>query len=248
VRDERSIHGQRWRTLGNVSGDYPLDIGRLLYGYAGVQTGPLFDLTPSLTIHPALGGAAATLDKRFFYAEGNASVTFEGRHGGALEALRLRGGYRSYGDGFTADRGYFADAVGRLTIPAVFGGRGAAVVAPWARWSGISGMVRNDLNEEISPGRYVEWGLELGYYLKPAADLTLGTSVIARQRLFLETHVGNKHREDNFIAPGISAIRSNILACACDLLLDYRYRLNFSNDVSSRYQGHRVSLSFATHF
>jgi hypothetical protein len=123
------------------------------------------------------------------------------------------------------------------------------VIRPWARWSGISGITFDALNEEATPGRYAEWAMEVAYYFKPMSDLTLGVSVEGRQRQFFETHALNgARRADIFLSPGFSATRSNILSCACDLLLDYNYRLNQSNDSDSRYQGHRVTLSFASHF
>src|SRR5262249_49412960 len=124
----------------------------------------------------------------------------------------------------------------------------AITLAPWARWSGISGTVFNALEQEITPGRFVEWGIEIGYYLKVMPDLTLGTSVLARQRLFYQTKIAGEHREDKYLSPGFSATRTNILSCACDLLLDYRYRINNSNDPGADYRGHRVSLSFASRF
>lgn len=248
LRNERVLLSQRWRTLINATGDYPLDIGELLYGYVGFQTGPLLAATHRVTVYPAVGGGVSTLDKSFFYGEGNASVTFEGRYGGAFQAIRFRGGYRSYGSHFTADEGYFADAVARLTLPRVFGGTGAIQLSPWARWSGIDGVIRNALTGDRAPGRYVEWGAEIGYYFRPVRNLTLGANITGRQRLYLETDVGGERREDNYLAPGFKATRSNVLSCACDVQVDYHYRLNNSNDPNSDYHGHAATVSFASHF
>lgn len=248
LRDERVILANRWRTLVDASGEYPLDVGELLYGYAGVQTGPLLAVSPSLTIYPAVGGGVASLDQSLFYAEANGSLTFEGRFGGAFQAIRLRGGFRDYGSNFTADQGFFTDALARMTIPALFGGPGALQISPWARWSGIDGVVRNNLTGDRAPGRYAEWGLEVGYYLRPIPDLTLGTSVVARQRLFFVSEVNNERREDTYVAPGVSAVRSNVLSCACDVEIDYRYRVNNSNDSAADYHGHAATISFASHF
>ena len=248
LRDERSIGSLRWRTAASLSGEYTLEIKELTYGYGGFQTGPVLDLTPKLTLHPAIGGGAASLDERFYYGEGYGSLTFEGRFGGAYESLRIRGGYRSYGRDMTADHGYYVDVAGRAALPNALGSRGVLVLAPWARWSGIDGTVRNDLNEEITPGKYAEWGLELGYYFNLSRDLTLGATVLGRERLYLKTFVDGQHRDDIDLAPGANATLSNIFACACDVLLDYRYRFNFSNEPTARYQGQRVTLSFATRF
>src|SRR5690606_19137283 len=97
VRDERGIgNGYRWRTVGQLLGDIYFDSGGLSYGYAGADTGPLFDLTPMVAVHAALGGSAAYFDHRFFYKEATAHLTFESFIEGAYHSVRVRGGYRDY--------------------------------------------------------------------------------------------------------------------------------------------------------
>lgn len=248
IRDERTIDMTRWRTSASLSGEYISNIEDLTYGYVGARTGPIFDVGPGITLYPSLGGGAATLDERLYYAEGFAGVTMEGRFSGVFERLSLGLGYRSYGEDMTADQGLYAELAGQVYFPDSFGLDGVAFIAPWVRWSGIEGSVRNDVDEEVSPARYVEWGLETGYYYSLWSDLTVGVTVRGRQRLFLKTFVDGDKRNDYFVSPGVNARLSNIFSCACDILVDYRYRMNMSNDDTADYVGNRVTVSLATRF
>ncbi|MBI1238791.1 MAG: hypothetical protein GC199_05560 [Alphaproteobacteria bacterium] len=248
IRDERPIDTMRWRTSANLSAEYTTGNEDLNYGYLGARTGPLFDVSPGVTVYPSFGGGVASLDERLYFAETFAGLAMEGRFGGVFERVRLGIGYRSYGEDMTADQGFFADLVGQIYFPDAFGLKGVAVLAPWARWSGIDGTVINGLNEEVSPARYVEWGLEAGYYITVIDDVTLGVTVRGRERLFLKTDTGGDKRNDFYVSPGLNVKIAEVLPCACDVILDYRYRWNDSNDDQSDYVGDRFIVSFATRF
>ncbi len=69
LRDERSINGQRWRTNGIVAGQVHGRYGDLNYGYAGGESGPIFDLIPGLSVNPTLGAAVSISTTVFITAK-----------------------------------------------------------------------------------------------------------------------------------------------------------------------------------
>jgi hypothetical protein len=109
--------------------------------------------------------------------------------------------------------------------------------------SEIEGTVTNFLNQEIQPGRYREWGGEIGYYWELMQDLTIGPSVIGRQRVFDQEVLPNDHRKDDYFSPGITATLGHMFDCSCELEIEYRYRINRSNDNDVDYDGHLATIS-----
>src|SRR5229473_1258404 len=76
IKDERNIGDYRWRTVTALQAEVHRNEGDLTYGYAGIETGPLFDITKNLAVHTAIGGGAAYFDHRSLYNEGALSLTF----------------------------------------------------------------------------------------------------------------------------------------------------------------------------
>jgi hypothetical protein len=248
VRDERSAGSFAWRTTGEVSGDFVKDMSSLNYIYAGAATGPVIDLMPGLTIHPAIGLGAAELDRMLYYKEATFATTFEGLFGGAYESFRLRGGYRHYGPYFTADKGYYADAGAKFSVPRVLGNQDLIVVSPWVRWSGISGGITTLNLDEIQPGRYWEFGAGVDYYFNLLNDLVMGAGVTSHERYYSAILASGSKRRDNYTAPEVSLTLKDALFFQSDIKLDYAYQLNTSNDDSGVYHDNVVSLSFIYQF
>ncbi|HJU11913.1 MAG TPA: hypothetical protein VJ728_13605, partial [Candidatus Binataceae bacterium] len=166
VRDERTIGTTRWRTDGNVSGTVHDEQSQLDYGYVGATTGPLWEMLPGLTVHPALGAGASAFDGRFFYGEGIASLGFEAYPNGAYQAVTLRAGLRDYNTHFVPDQtGGFVELVGKFTAPVVVPNL-AFSATPWLRWASIEGPLGAVTTATaIQPGDYTEVGGQLNAYV-----------------------------------------------------------------------------------
>lgn len=247
-RDERSAGTFGWRTTGAVGFDFVNNDSDINYEYLGIGTGPVLDVTPGLSVNPAIGVAAANLANKLFYREANVSSTFEGAFAGAYETLRIRGGVRHYGPYFTSDSGYYADARGKVSLPGLLGEQDVLVIAPSLKWSGIDGSVTNISQEEIQPGRYREWGLELAYYFPLTDSITIGPDVVGWQRYYSEQLTSGEKRRDDYIAPGASVVFKDLLAFQSDLKVEYSYKMNRSNDDFSDYHDHEIRLSVISNF
>jgi hypothetical protein len=189
------------------------------------------------TIHPTIGGGVATFQNRLYFAEALAAVAMEGEFNGAMQTVRLRGGYRDYNDFFPSDGGFYADLTGRLAFPNVAETRGTLVVAPWARWSGIEGTGFDIIGDPVVPGRYVEVGGRIEH-VQPVADrIALAANFEVNKRWY-----SVDPREDLRLAPGAAIIFKNALAYANDIRLDYQYVDNNSTDPLHDYINHIVTL------
>jgi hypothetical protein len=248
VRDERSAGSFGWRTTGALAGDFINNMSQLNYLYLGAGTGPVIDVTPGLSLYPALGVGAAQLDHKLYYKEATFGTTLEGLFGGAYETFRLRGGVRHYGSFFTADKGYYADASAKFAMPHIFNDRDLFVASPWLRWSGINGGVTTLNLDEIQPGRYREFGTGVDYYMSVLNDLVLGTGVTAHERYYSSVLASGSKRQDTYIAPEASVTLKDALLFQSDIKLDYAYKINRSNADTGDYHDNVVSLSFIYQF
>ena len=255
MRDERGIGGgMRWRTIGQLSGDLYFDNGDLSYGYAGGYTGPLIDLTPTLAMHAALGGGGAYFDRRLFYKEATANVTFESYLEGALHSVRVRSGYRSYNDGFPSDDGFYADVTGKFSFPNVFNSGALMIVTPWYRWSDIGGTGFSILTptEQVQPGKYGEYGGRIEFYLRIFEWLTVGAGVSASHRDYASSFdvltLTTSKRRDFTLAPHAALIFHNVMGYQTDLRLDYRFENNDSNSALRDFENHIASMMLVSRF
>src|SRR5262249_20156399 len=87
--DERRLGAHRWRTLANFQVEVTPEIEELNYGYLGMSTGPIVDLTPSSAAIPAIGFAVSSFSNVFYYDEINAGVTIEGHRDSLTYWTRL---------------------------------------------------------------------------------------------------------------------------------------------------------------
>jgi len=243
IKDERNIGDYRWRTVTTLQAEVHRNEGDLTYGYAGIETGPLFDLSKNLAVHTAIGGGAAYFDHRSLYNEGALSLTFESTPQDAVShTLRLRSGYRVYNDFFPATQGYFAEATLRSVYQNVFVANDVFVFSPWLRSSGIGGTAFSVINpaEEIVPGRYFEYGGKLEYYRRIMANLSLGGYVSLNERRFAV--LNDFRRNDLLLIPGAAAIIHEVFGTKADLRFDYRFEHNNSNDPTQAYPNHILTL------
>jgi hypothetical protein len=250
LRDERHIYGQRWRTNGIVAGKINGRYGDLNYGYAGGESGPIFDLMPGLSVNPTLGAAVSYFNDRFYYGEGSGALTFEGTNDGLYSALRLRAAYRSYDDYFPSQHGWYYEARLRFAKPDVLGDGSVAILSPFVLWSNISGAVVNALVTEIQPGAYTEWGGRLEVYKTATQWLTLGASLTVSRRDYRHDVVvaTGADRRDTLFVPGATAILPGFFWKQADLRLDYRFLRNNSNDATKEFDDHIVSATMVKRF
>lgn len=127
--DERTFNGMRWRTNALAAGVIHQHEDQLNYGILGGDTGPVLDAVAGWSFRPAIGGNVAYFDDRFYYGEGALSGTFESILQGIYRSVTVRGAYRSYGESFPSQEGFYIEARGKLAIPNVIGPSSVAVGA-----------------------------------------------------------------------------------------------------------------------
>jgi hypothetical protein len=237
MTDERRLGDTMWRSYGLLYGALHGVANDLNYGYASFVAGPLLD-GAGFTIHPTIGGGVAAFQNRLYFAEALAAIAIEGEFNGAMQTVRLRGGYRDYGDFFPSDNGFFADLTGRFAFPNVAETGGTLVIAPWARWSGIDGTGFDQFNfVDVVPGRYVEVGGRIEHVQPVANRVALAANFEVNKRWYTVDP-----RDDLRLAPGAAIIFKNAFAYANDIRLDYQYVENDSTDNSRDYVDHIVTL------
>ncbi|MFT3728144.1 MAG: porin family protein [Terricaulis sp.] len=246
--DERQIGGQRWRTAANFYGEVYQSQTELNYAYVSGSIGPMIDLSPTLAAIPALGAAVSTFDDTLYYKELNAGVTFEGHEDSSTFWMRLRAGWRDYGDTSTSDQGAYVEAMGGISHPRIFSDNDWVVAVPWLRWSDIDGEVTNSNNDPIAPGKYTEVGAEATYNYRFNDHLFASVGAEVRDRFYSTTQVDGKDRHDIYVAPKAALTVWNPMDCTCGVTLSYRYRDNQSNDPFSDYNGSNVMLSVSREF
>jgi len=252
LQDERKIGGQHWRTNAAVFGQVNSRYGDLNYAHAGVESGPVFDLWPGMSLINALGGAVGYFNDRFYYAEGSGSATFEGTTAeGIFHSLRFRAAYRSYDDYFPTQEGWYYDIRARVVIPKAFGDGNLVALSPWVLWSDMSGTVTNTLVTEIQPGAYREVGGRVEVYQQLASWMTVGGSFAASWRDYSNDYVTGsttEKREDTLLIPGAMVLFPGLLWQEWDLRFDYRYLHNNSNDPTKEFRDHIITAAVTKRF
>jgi hypothetical protein len=251
LRDERNINGTRWRTSALAAGQLHARENDLNYGVAGLDTGPVLDLTPGLSMHPTIGGAVATFDSHYYYSEAAIGALFEGNLDGAYRALQLRLAYRSHGDFFPSSEGFYAEARGRFAFPKTFGDGSVLLVSPWIRWSDINGAMLTNILTEIQPGAYMEYGGKIEGYKTVAPWLVVGANLAFSYRDYRQDYVTSNpttKRHDTTWSPGATALIPNAFGALTDLRFDYRFISNRSNDPTKEFEDHIVSATVVKRF
>jgi hypothetical protein len=255
MKDERGVgNGMRWRTVGNVSGDIYFDTGDLNYGHAGLYTGPLIDISPTIAMHAAVGGSGAYYDGRMFYKEALASLVFESFLEGAFHTVRVRAAHRDYSEGFASTSGMYADIVGRFSFADWIGPNSTVSFSPWYRWSDIGGTSFSILvpQDQIQPGRYTEFGARIDAYRRLLEWLSVGVGISASQRDYKPGFdvlaLVNVNRRDVTISPHATVIFHKVLGEQNDVRLQYRYEHNDSTFALRDYENHVATMMMISRF
>lgn len=249
-RDERTLGDMRWRTTGTALGQLHEKEQELNYGYAGIATGPVFDLFPDWRIHPAIGAAAAYFDNHFYYGEGSLGVTIEKSTPNVYRSLLVRGAYRSYDQFFPTSEGFYVEARGRLGVSDALGPKTAFVLSPWVLWSDLRGSGDFPLISDVQPGAYVEFGARAELYWTVASWLVLGSNITAFKRTYRTEidPVNLGKRVDDVIIPGASATFTNLISRQTDLRFDYKYISDTSTDSTKSFIDHVIQASVIHRF
>lgn len=236
LRDDRDIDGLRWRTRayggGILLGDAASAVNT---AYFGGDIGPVWQLTPRYDIRASLEGAYRALQGGTLYGEIGGAVEVEGFHQGATQAVRLRVVHRSYGDAFPSDDGVVVDLDGRFSFSGVLTDRDAFIVRPHFRYSGVDGNVFAPVFVplDFAPGQYFDFGGRIDYNIAVSEYVILGAKFSGFYRGFTDSSVPlGPDTNDWYIAPGASAVLTNIVSDSVDLRLDYEHQLRRSNDAS----------------
>jgi hypothetical protein len=246
IRDDRKIGDTPWRSDVLAMGNFVIGDGTLNYGYLGGNTGPVFDLTPDWALHLAGGVAGAVFDRRPYYGEIDGLIAIDGRFGAERQSIQIRGGWRDYDHFFTASSGGYVYVADQIAVP-VAAASGLIVVTPFLQYSDIKGAYQPTPTTEVDPGRYTDYGGDLGYYQNVSADVILGGDIVIRHRAYRDKIAGQQHTED-YVAPGANLTVKNVLPGQTDLRFDYRYRHDASNDPLRRYVDHLLTVSFSKRF
>lgn len=231
IRDERRLGDLRWRTDVQGYGMWYPDADTVNNAGVAADVGPLFPIGDGgYTVRPAVVGALEWLDQSFLYGEAGASLTFEGRFAGAMQAVELRGVWRGYGDRWASDNGPVIDLAGHFATAGLIADRDLLAIRPRLRWSGVDGKSLATVPTEFEPGNYIELGARIDYNVRVVDWLIAGTHVGLYERWFSAAAApGRSDRQDTYFAPGASLTFTNLITYATDFKVDYTYQRQLSN-------------------
>lgn len=231
LRDERRLGDLRWRTDVQGYGTWYPDAETVNNAGVSANIGPIIPVGDgAYGIRPALVGAVEWLDQSFLYGEAGASLSFEGRFAGAMQAVELRGVWRGYGDRWASDSGPVIDLAGHFATAGVIADQDLLAIRPRLRWSGVDGTSLATVPTQFEPGNYIELGARVDYNVRLLDWLAAGTHVGLYQRWFSAAAApGRSDREDTYFAPGASLTFTNLISYSTDFRLDYTYQRQLSN-------------------
>jgi hypothetical protein len=252
VRDERSVDGVQWRSIGQLVGDFYANENTFNYGYAGATTGPVFYTTPDYRVHPEIGVGTSMFSNVWFYNEAMAAITFESALWNGVQSVRLRLGYRDYNDFFPATHGFYGDVIGRYGSVDLLKPGDAFIFSPWYRHSEIGGTGFLVNFDAVPPGNYEEVGSKVEYYYPITEAFVLGGDFAVDWRQYeaaanVLTGIPQQ-RTDIIYSPGASVIFPNLLGKGVDLRADYNYDIDQSTIATDSFNSQLITSSVVMHF
>ena len=246
VVDERRLGGRRWRSNGQIFANLHKRFRSLDYGYVGGDVGPLLAARGGWTLRPAFGAAYSWLDQKTFLTELSVLLGIEApRTGetGAFQRIDFRFAYDFIGAGFSNDRnGMIFEVAPQFVLNNLVKRGDGLTIRPSFLYNGASGAEPNPLlvRGDLFPNRYQQYALRLSYYVplmggKVFAGLTLDSSL----RQYVVKGFGEaKRRRDTYLAPGAQLVFPKLLHPKHDLILQYRFENNVSNEGSQNFHNH----------
>lgn len=251
VLDERRIGAIRWRTEGDVYGNYHTRFHDIDFGIAGGRGGPVFELGEGFRINPFIGGSYSWLTRRTFYTEGTAGLTLEIDSETPLKSVSARWGYQFVGEDFSTRDGTFIEISPRFVVNSLLFERSIAVVTPYWRYNGVfgSGPPGLDPRSEPFPARHHQYGVRGDYFVSLFANVTFGVGAIYEYRHYFETVADkSKNRRDHIVSPSAQVIVSGLIEGQADLIFSYSYEHRTSNDRTQLYENHTAGAKILWRF
>jgi tetratricopeptide (TPR) repeat protein len=231
LRDERRMGEYRWRSDVAGYGIWYPDADTVNNAGVDASFGPLIPVGDgAYSVRPAVVGSLEWLDQSFLYGEAGASLSFEGRFAGAMQAIELRGVWRGYGSRWASDSGPVIDLLGHVAVAGLVAENDTLAIRPRLRWSGVDGKSLAGVPTEFEPGNYIELGARIDYNVRLLDWLVAGAHVGLYERWFSAAAApGRSDREDTFFAPGASLTFTNLISYSTDFKVDYTYQRQLSN-------------------
>ncbi len=243
VVDERRIGGRRWRSNGQIFANLHKRFRSLDYGYVGGDVGPLLAARGGWTIRPAFGAAYSWLDQKTLLTELSVLLGIEAPQTGAFQRIDFRFAFDFIGSKFSNDRnGMIFEVAPQWLVRNLVKRGDGLTIRPSFLYNGATGpepdplLVRGDL----FPNRYQQYALRLTYYVpvlggKVFAGLTLDSSL----RLYsVKVFAQAERRRDTYLAPGAQLVFPQLLHPKHDLIIQYRFENNVSNDGTQNFRNH----------
>lgn len=247
VVDERRVGGHRWRTNAQIFANLHKRFRSLDYGYVGADIGPLLTAPGGWTLRPAFGAAYSWLDQKTLLTEFSALLAIEAPKTGVFQRIDFRFSYDFIGSKFSNDRNGIIFEVAPQFLVRNLAKRGDGLtVRPSFLFSGATGPEPNPLlvRGDLFPNRYQQYAIRLTYFVpfmgnKVYAGLTLDTNV----RLYsVKVFAQAERRRDTYLAPGAQLVFPQLLHPKHDLVLQYRFENNVSNDGTQNFQNHTAGF------
>ena len=249
--DERNIGSIRWRSEGDVYGNWHTKFNDIDYGTAGGRAGPLFELGEGFRIHPFVGGSYNWVARRTFYTEATAGATLEFESDQLLKSVSVRWGYEFVGRDFSTRDGTFVEVSPRFVANTILFERSLAVLTPYWRYNGVfgSGPAGVDPRSEPFPARYHQLGIRGDYFVQIFANVTFGIGAIYEYRHYYETVTDkSKNRRDHVVSPSTQFIVAGLVGGKADLIFSYAFEHRGSNDGPQIYDNHVASAKILWRF
>jgi len=243
ITDERRIGGHRWQTNGHLFANVHKRVRNLDYGYVGGDVGPLLASVGGWTVRPALGVAYSWLDQHSFVTELSALLGLEAPKTGAFQRIDFRFSYDFIGNKFSSQRsGVVFEVAPQFLVRNLVKRGDGLTIRPSFLYNGATGGEPNPLlvRGDLFPNRYQQYALRLTYFVpvfggKVLAGLTLDSSV----RLYVvNVFAQPDRRRDTYLAPGAQLVIPKLFHPKHDLIVQYRFENNVSNDGTQNFRNH----------
>lgn len=245
VSDDRTIGSTRWRSVGELYGNYHPRFHDIDYGNVAGRSGPVFEILSDFRVHPFIGGGYSWLARRTFYGEATAGAIFEFDVFAPLRDVLVRWGYDFLGRSVSTRDGTFVEVAPRFQIPNLGMEKAIGIASPYWRYSGVfgSGPPGFDPRSLPFPSRSHQFGARLDYFVPVFDWLTVDLNFSYEYRHFFERVTDDtKNRRDHTFAPGAQAIVSGLAKGQADLVFHYTYERRTTNDGPQRYENHVAGI------
>lgn len=238
---ERLISETRWRAQGEAFANWHIENDVLDFGTVNASVGPLLPLNESWQVHPNIGAAYAWFDRRSFYTEVNGGLTLERTESGLFRSLSIKVRHDFITETFSGRDALIVDLGARFVVEGLVFNSDFTVIGPYYRYNGVigSGVPTIDQRGDEYPLRYHQAGIRLDQFTRLSDQVTGNVNFSAEYRHYFETETfGTGQRRDLLLSPGAQLIVGGFPVSSVDLIVNYTFEWNLSNDGFNRYTNH----------